>query len=334
MIRRMGVAEVFRMSLVLLALAGMLGAAIAAGAAEPVYPKRAIDAVVPISAGGATDTWARTILPYLSKKWGMPINVVNKPGGSGVIGTVAVLTSAPDGYTVVVDGHIIPAVTAIQADCPFKWDEPTPIAKMVSGPLAFAVPADSPWRALKDALEDIRKNPEAIKAGLGGVSMPAVFGLGKLFDAAGIDFKRVNRVIFDGSAPTMAALAGKHVMLTSQPLIDAIALLRAGKIRVLAISSARRSPNLPDIPTGKELGYPGYDRQTYGGLNGPANLPPAIAKILADGLKEALQDRGIIERLEARETMVDFLGPEEHRKFLETQYRENLAIAERLGLRK
>jgi tripartite-type tricarboxylate transporter receptor subunit TctC len=322
------------MFLVVLAIAAMLGGAVLAGAAEVAYPKRAIDAVVPISAGGATDTWARTIMPYLSKKWGVPINVVNKPGGSGVIGTAAVLSAAPDGYSVVVDGHIIPAVTAIQADCPFKWDNPTPIAKMVSGPLAFAVPADSPWRTLKEALEDIRKNPEAITAGVGGVSMPAVFALAKLFDSVGIDFKRMNRVIFDGSSPTMAALAGKHVMLTSQPLIDAIALLKAGKIRVLAISSTRRSSNLPDIPTGKELGYPAYDRQTYGGLNGPANLPPAIVKIFADGLKEALQDRGIIEKLEARETMVDFLGPEEHKKFLETQYKENVAIAERLGLRK
>jgi len=164
--------------------------------------------------------------------------------------------------------------------------------------------------------------------------MPAVFGLGKLFEAAGIDFKRLNRVIFDGSTPTMAALAGRHVMLTSQPLIDAIALLKAGKIRILAISSSRRSPNLPDVPTGKELGYPGYDRQTYGGLNGPVNLPPAIAKVWVDGLKEALADPAIVEKLQARETMVDFRGSEDHKKFLETQYRENLAVAEQLGLRK
>ena len=312
-------------------MAGLTGYATAG---EVAYPKRAIDVVVPISAGGAGDTWVRTIMPYLSKKWGVPINVVNKPGGSGVIGTMAVLASSPDGYTVVYDGHIIPAVPAVQADCPFKWDDPMPIAKIASAPLAFAVPADSPWRTLKEALEDIRKNPEAIKVGVGGVSMPAVFGLAKLFDSVGIDFKRMNRVIFDGSTPTMAALAGKHVMLTSQPLIDAIALLKGGKIRILAISSPRRSPNLPDIPTGKELGYPAYDRQTFGGIAGPANLPPAIVKIFADGLKEALQDRSIIEKLEARETMVDFLGPEEDKKFLETQYKENLAIAERLGLRK
>jgi tripartite-type tricarboxylate transporter receptor subunit TctC len=307
------------------------GPGIAAGAD---YPKRAIDLVVPISAGGATDTWTRTITPFLSKKWGVPINVVNKPGGSGVIGTVAVLASAPDGYTIVVDGHIIPAVTAIQVNCPFRWDEPAPVAKMVSAPLAFAVPADSPWHTLKEAFDDIRKDPEAIKVGLGGVSMPAVFALAKLFDAAGIDFKRLNRVIFDGSAPTMAALAGKHVMLTSQPLIDAIALLKAGKIRILAVSSSKRSPNLPDVPTGKELGYPAYDRQTYGGLNGPASLPPAIAKVWVDGLKEALADPAIVEKLQARETMVDFLGTEDHKKFLETQYKENLAVAEQLGLRK
>jgi tripartite-type tricarboxylate transporter receptor subunit TctC len=328
------VPQAFRMVAVMCAVAAIVGGATLVGAADLAFPKRAVDAVVPISAGGATDTWARTILPYLSKKWGVPINVVNKPGGSGVIGTVAVLSSAPDGYSVVVDGHIIPAVTAVQADCPFKWSDPTPIAKMVSGPLAFAVPADSPWRTLKEALEAIRKDPESIKAGVGGVSMPAVFALAKLFDSLGIDFKRMSRVIFDGSAPTMAALAGKHVMLTSQPLIDAVAMLKGGKIRVLAISAPRRSPNLPDIPTGAELGYPAYDRQTFGGIAGPANLPPAIVKIFADGLQEALQDRAIIERLESRETMVDFQGPEEYRKFLETQYRENLAIAERLGLRK
>ncbi len=312
-------------------LAGLIGHAIAG---EVSYPKRAIDLVVPISAGGFTDTLARTVSPYLSKKWGVPLNVINKPGGSGVIGTMSVLTSPADGYAVVVDGHIIPAVTAVQVSCPFKWDDPTPIAKLVSGPLAFAVPADSPWRTLKEALDDIRKDPESIKAGLGGVSMPAVFALGKLFDSVGIDFKRLNRVIFDGSTPTMAALAGKHVMLTSQPLVDAVAMLKAGKIRVLAVSSSRRSPTLPDLPTGKELGYPAYDRQTWGGLAGPSNLPPAIAKIWAEGLKEALADQSIVEKLQAKEIMVDFLGPEEHRKFLETQYKENLGIAEHLGLRK
>jgi len=274
------------------------------------------------------------VTPYLSRKWGVPINVINKPGGSGVIGTMAVLSSPADGYTLVVDGHIIPAVTAIQASCPFKWDDPTPVAKMASAPLAFAVPADSPWQTLKDALDDIRKNPEAIKAGVGGVSMPAVFGLAKLFDAAGIDFKRLNRVIFDGSTPTMAALAGKHVMLAAQPLVDSIALHRAGKIRILAISSTRRSPNLPEVPTGRELGYAAFDRQTYGGIGGPRNLPPAIVKTWADGLQEALQDVSIVEKLQARETMADFLGPEEHKKFLEVQYNENLAIGERLGLRK
>ena len=329
-----GVLKVIPVVLVILFVSMLAGLTGHATAGEVAYPKRAIDVVVPISAGGFTDTLARTVTPYLSKKWGVPINVVNKPGGSGVIGTMAVLASAADGYTIVYDGHTIPAVTAVQANCPFKWDEPAPIAKMLSGPLAFAVPADSPWRTLKEALEDIRKDPESIKAGVGGVSMPAVFALAKLFDSVGIDFKRVNRVIFDGSTPTMAALAGKHVMLTSQPLVDAIALLKAGKIRILAVSSSKRSPTLPDIPTGKELGYPAYDRQTYGGLAGPSNLPPAIARIWAEGLKEALEDRAIVEKLEAKETMVDFLGPDEYKKFLETQYKENLAIAERLGLRK
>ena len=332
--RRKRIRSVLYAVVLTVVVAVVVGLGVERGSAgEVTYPKRAIDVVVPISAGGAGDTWVRTVMPVLSKKWGVPINVINKPGGSGVIGTVGVLSSAPDGYTIAYDGHIVPAVTAVQANCPFKWDDLSPVGKIASAPLAFAVPADSPWQTLKEALEDIRKNPESIKAGVGGVSMPAVFALAKLFDSVGIDFKRINRVIFDGSTPTMAALAGKHVMLTSQPAIDALALVKAGKIRVLAVSSNRRSPNLPDVPTGAELGY-AYDRQTYGGLNGPQNLPPAITKVWAEGLKEVLEDREVIEKFSARETLVDFLGPDEYKKFLETQYKENLAIAERLGLRK
>jgi len=332
--RRTSIKPIFHLVVLMIIVTAVVSLSVERGSAgEVAYPKRAIDVVVPISAGGAGDTWVRIVMPLLSKKWGVPINVINKPGGSGVIGTVGVLSSAPDGYTIAYDGHIVPAVTAVQANCPFKWDDLSPVGKIASAPLAFAVPADSPWQTLKEALEDIRKNPESIKAGVGGVSMPAVFALAKLFDSVGIDFKRINRVIFDGSTPTMAALAGKHVMLTSQPAIDALALVKAGKIRVLAVSSNRRSPNLPDVPTGAELGY-AYDRQTYGGLNGPQNLPPAITKVWAEGLKEVLEDREVIEKFSARETLVDFLGPDEYKKFLETQYKENLAIAERLGLRK
>jgi tripartite-type tricarboxylate transporter receptor subunit TctC len=327
------VLEALRVFVVVLAVAAMFWGGVApAGAADLAFPKKAIDVVVPQAPGGSTDAWARIITPYLSKKLGVPVNVLNKTGGATVIGTMVALTSPADGYTIFFDGYSIPSVTATMVNCPFKWNDPTPIAKVADGALAFSVQGDSPWRTMKDAIDHMRKDPASINVGIGG--FPAVFALATLFNSVGIDFTRMARINFDGGGPTMAALAGKHVMLTSQPLGNCIAMHQAGKIRILAITSTQRSTIVPDVPTGKELGFTAYNRGTYGGVAGPPNLPPAIVKIFADAIKEALQDPAAIAKFEARETEVDFLGPKEYGEFLGTMYKDNLASAERLGLRK
>jgi tripartite-type tricarboxylate transporter receptor subunit TctC len=302
--------------------------------AQQKYPAKPVDVVVTFAAGGAGDTWVRIIMPYLSQKWGVPINVVNRVGGSGVIGAMSVITAPPDGYTILFDGLMTPSVTAIQASAPFKWTDVTPIAKITSAPLAFAVPADSPWKTFKEALEAIKKDPGAAKAGVGGAGSPATFGLAKLFESIGIDAAKTPRVIFDGSTPTMAALAGGHVQYTSQPLVDTLALAQAGKIRILAISAPRRFPEIPDVPTGAELGYPAYDLGTWGAIEGPPKLPASVVQAWSDGLKEVLSNPEVIQKLQARQTSADFLSPEDTRKFLENEYKMRLAIAERLGLRK
>ena len=320
------------MGVVALALACYTPMAIGQGTGK--YPAKPIDVVVTFAPGGAGDTWVRIIMPYLSQKWGVPINVVNRVGGSGVVGAMSVITAPPDGYTILFDGLMTPSVTAIQANAPFKWTDVTPIAKITSAPLAFAVPADSPWKTFQQALDEIKKDPGVAKAGVGGAGSPATFGLSKLFESVGIDAAKVNRVIFDGSTPTMAALAGGHVAYTSQPLQDTLALAQAGKIRILAVSSAKRSPDVPNVPTGAELGYPAYDLGTWGTLEGPPKLPAAIVQTWSDGLKEVLQNPEVVEKLKARQTTVDFLSPEDTRKFLESEYNMRRGIAERLGLRK
>ncbi|MSQ57494.1 MAG: tripartite tricarboxylate transporter substrate binding protein [Limnohabitans sp.] len=298
------------------------------------YPTKAIDVVYPFAPGGAGDTWVRILVPYLSQKWGVPINVINRPGGSGVIGTMAVISAEPDGYTILFDGLNTPAVTAIQASAPFKWTDVTPIAKVTSSSLAFAVPADSPWKTLSQAIADIKKEPGAAKAGVGGAGSPATFALAKFFSSIGVDPVKVPRVIFDGSTPAMAALAGGHVHFTSQPLSDTLALAQAGKVRILAISARVRSPAVADIPTGLELGFPGYDLGTWGAFEGPPKLPAQVVQIWSDGLKEVLRNPEVIEKLKMRQSVADFLSPEDTRNFLEVEYNTRLEIAKRLGLRK
>lgn len=298
------------------------------------YPTRAVDVVVTFAAGGAGDTWVRIIMPYLSHKWGVPVNVVNRPGGSGVVGIMSVLTARPDGYTILFDGLAVPAVTAVQSNTPFNYNDTTPIAKITSAPLAFAVPPDSPWKTLPQALEDIKQKPEAYKAGVGGAGAPAVFGLAKMFETIGIDAARVPRVVFDGSTPTMAALAGGHVQYTSQPLSDTVPLASAGKLRILAISAVDRIKEVGEVPTGKELGYPSYDLGTWGVIHGPKGLPAPIVQKWSEGLQEALRDPGVVEKLAARQTVPDWLSPADTAKFMEAEYTMRRGIAERLGLRK
>jgi tripartite-type tricarboxylate transporter receptor subunit TctC len=317
-----------------LALAAVAASIACTSFAQPRYPSKPVDVVVTFAAGGAGDTWVRIIMPYLSQKWGVPINVVNRVGGSGVIGAMSVITAPPDGYTILFDGLMTPSVTAIQANAPFKWTDVTPIAKITNAPLAFAVPADSPWKTFKEALDAIRKDPGAAKAGVGGAGSPATFGLAKLFESIGIDASKTPRVIFDGSTPTMAALAGGHVQYTSQPLVDTLALAQAGKIRILAISAPKRFPEIPDVPTGAELGFPAYDLGTWGAIEGPPKLPPAVVQAWSAGLKEVLSNSEVIQKLQARQTSADFLSPEDTRKFLDNEYNMRLGIAERLGLRK
>jgi tripartite-type tricarboxylate transporter receptor subunit TctC len=304
-----------------------------AASAQDAFPSKPVTVVVAVSAGGTGDMWMRTIMPYLSKIWDVPIDIVNRPGGSQVIGSMSVLTAAPDGYTVLFDGTSSPAIGAVRKTPPFDWTELTPIARIVSTPLAIVTAANSPWATLKDAVDAIRADPGAIKVGTGGVSAPGVFGFAKMLNAEGIDATKVARVVFDGGAPTMVAVAGGHVALATQPLPEALALAQAGDLRILAISSAERLPSLPDVPTGAEAGFPSFDMLVWGAISGPKGLPADTVEKWAEGLKQAMADPELVKALAERSSQPNYLGPQEHAAFLQSEYETRLELAEALGIR-
>jgi tripartite-type tricarboxylate transporter receptor subunit TctC len=301
--------------------------------AEGTFPSRPITVVVAVSAGGTGDMWMRTIMPYLSKLWGVPIDIVNRPGGSQVIGSMSVLTAAPDGYTVLFDGTSSPAIGAVRKNPPFQWTDLTPTANVVSTPLAIVTSTDSPYKTLGDAIDAIRADPSKIKIGTGGVSAPGVFGFAKLLSAEGIDPSKIERVVFDGGAPTMVAVAGGHVALATQPLPEAVALVEAGKLRILAISSQKPLPSLPNVPTGIQAGYPAFDMLVWGGISGPKGLPDDIVAKWADGLRQVMEDPQLQAVLAERNSLPNYLGSAEHKAFLQSEYEIRLKLAESLGIR-
>lgn len=285
--------------------------------------------------GGSTDLTGRIVGNYLSKKWGQPISIINKPGASGTTGVMFALRSKSDGYTMLMNvtgtGTLNPA---IERKLPYKWDEPTFIARTNISPLVFVIKADSPWRNLKEVMDDVKRNPTKYQYGTGAAGGPSTFANAQVLDAAGIDPNKVAMVVFNGAAPTVAAVAGGHVDFATQNLTDVITLIEAKKIRGLAVTTAERVKQLPNIPTGKEAGFPEFDLLGWNGISGPANLPGYVIEKWDKGIQEAVKDPVFVEEMEKTGAPPAYLGPKDFKSALQRDYESALKFAEKLGLRR
>jgi tripartite-type tricarboxylate transporter receptor subunit TctC len=295
----------------------------ACGGARGAYPNKPIQITNAFTAGGGGDLVARIAAAYLSKKWGQPINVVDKPGGSGVPGTMEVLSAPADGYNVLLWPSLSNILTAAQADTPYKWDQPTPLAQFTANVIVFLVPADSPFKTMKDALDAVKQNPSNYSFGLAGLASPPLVAMSKVFTDAGIDPTKPKRVIFDGEAPAFTATIGGQVAFTPAYISGALPLIQAGKLRGLAVSLPTRSRFLPDVPTGAEAGYPSFDILSWNGFAGPPGLPDDVVKKWADGLKEASQDPDVMKQVEGVGADIAYLPPTEFKQRWGNEY--NLA---------
>jgi len=299
------------------------------------YPTKTIQLIVPFPPGGSTDLTGRFVATYLSKKWGQTISVVNKPGAGGTTGVMFALRSKNDGYTMLMD--VISAGTlnpAIEGKLPYKWDEPTLVARTNISPLVFFVKGDSHWRNLREVLEDVKKDPEKFTYGTSGLGGPSTFSIAQLLEAAGIDPTKVARVVLQGGAPTVTNVAGGHVDFASQNLSEVISMIQAKKIKGLAVTTPQRVKQLPDIPTSKEAGYPAYKLVGWNGIAGPANLPDYVIKKWDQGIREIMNDPAFVEDMERIGAPVSYMGPKDWKAVLEEEYKSAMKFAEKLGLRK
>lgn len=268
------------------------------GAAQLKYPTRPVTIIVAFAPGGSGDLAVRVFAPYLSEKWGVPVQVVNKPGGNGIPARVDVLQSAPDGYTILSEGPDEVSLLVTIYDLPFKILEGTCIANASSSPCVYSVPASSPWRTLKDVGEAIKKDPQSFVWVSGGTTSTPSFANRQFIASWGVDPAKTKEVVGRGGAETAAFLAGGHVQFGCPAPGVVLAPAQAGTIRPLAITSKERFPLLPEVPTTRELGYPQLDCQQKRGFTGPANLPLEIVEKWNQTLKSALADPKIISQLQ------------------------------------
>jgi tripartite-type tricarboxylate transporter receptor subunit TctC len=289
------------------------------------YPQRPVQLIVPWGAGGGTDAAARIIATLLEKELKQPFNVVNRTGGSGVVGHDAIAKAAPDGYTI---GLITVEITMMHhvGLTALKHTDYTPIGLVNADPAAINVRADSPYKSVKDLLAAIKANPGKFKAsgtGQGGIWHLAIAGLLK---EQGIDPGALPWVPSNGAAPGMQDMVAGGVEVVPCSIPEARAMIDAGKARALAIMDANPPALYPNVPTlKKELGSD-WAIAAWRVIAAPKGIPAAAQKVLVPALKKVYDSKEYKEFMASRGFGVIYADPQGTAKFM-AQSDANLGAA-------
>ena len=295
------------------------------------YPSRPVTLIVPWGAGGGTDAVARMLASLLEKDFGKPVNVVNRTGGSGVVGHQAIATAAPDGYTF---GLITFEITQMhhQGLTQLNGASFTPIGLINVDPAAIQVNADSPYKTLPDLLDAIRKNPGKLKASgtaRGGSWHLALYGM--LADLK-IDPASVTWVPSVSNAAGLQELAagGVDIVCGSHP--EGRALIEAGRVRSLAIMDEAPSHLFPKVPTLKVAAGSVWLSGVWRGIAAPKNLPKAIEERLIAAIKKAYDSKEYQEFMSARGFGMRYLPPQEFAALMAKTDAENGVLMKKFGM--
>lgn len=277
------------------------GAALAAPAlAQPRFPNRPIQMVVPWGAGGGTDATARIVGTLLERDLGQPVNVVNRTGGSGVVGHSAIATAAPDGYTI---GMITVEIAMMhwQGLTDLRPTSYTPLALMNQDPPGVQVAQNAPFADIRALADAIRTRPagtfRASGTGQGGIWHLALVGW---LQAMGLRGDHVRWVPSNGAAPAMQELAAGGVDIVTCSVPEARAMIDAGRARALAIMAPQRNPQFAQVPTLNETLGINYSTGAWRGIAGPRGMPAEIATQIGAALKRAYDSRDFQEFMASR----------------------------------
>jgi len=306
-----------KMFLCVLGIFGLFVFLTAAGAQD--YPTKPIIMQVPYPAGASTDVGARIISAIAEKQIGQPIVVVNKPGAGGQLGWTELAKQKPDGYYLgfISMPHMLSAILDPERKSTFKAEDITPIISQALDPTTISVRPDS-WKTLKELIDDAKKRPGQISAGIVGYLQDDEIGYLQFAEAAGVQLRLV---YFDGAAPAITALLGKHVDVLFCTVGDNFHQWKGGKVRMLTVMDKERSKFYPDLPTTAELGLPGVISASTRGIGAPRGIPQPILKKIEDTLKKAMESKEHLDKLEAAAHGAKIMVGEEFNKYYWDSYK-------------
>ncbi len=259
-------------------LAILVGAAVQAQS----YPQQSITLIVPFPPGGGTDTGARLLAQKLSDKWSQQVIVDNKPGAAGIVGLEIASKAKPDGYTIVMGNIGTQAINqSLYKKLPYNSDTAfTPITLVAELPLVLVVNPSTSAKTTAELIALAKTKPGELTYSTSGNGSSMHLAAALFENQAGLKFTHVP---YKGGGPAIQDLIGGHVSMSFATVLETSGQIKSGKLRAIAVTSDKRSPALPDVPTAAESGLPGYNSISWIGLLAPAGTPqPIVDKIAAD----------------------------------------------------
>ncbi|MGE0800512.1 MAG: Bug family tripartite tricarboxylate transporter substrate binding protein [Lautropia sp.] len=266
----------------------------AAAAAAQSWPSRPVRVIIPFPPGGTLDTVGRMLAQKLAEQLGQSFVVENRAGGNGTIGADAVAKAQPDGYTLLFNASTFVTAPMTMRSVPYSVvTDFSPIALVAKAPLSIAINKDLPVTDVKSLAAYAKANPGKMNFAVGSVGSAGHLATELLRRSAGLDYQIVP---YKGTAPALNDLVGGQIDGFIDPILGSLQYHRTGRVRVIAVTTAARAPNLPEVPTVAET-IPGYEFYSWYGLWGPAKLPADIARRLNAETNNALASADVREKL-------------------------------------
>lgn len=319
--------------LLALAAAGALSAQLAAPAHAQWKPERPVEVVVFAAPGGGNDKSARMMQKIWQETKMLEAVITNKVGGGGSLAYTYVSQKAGDPHVIAIAQAGL-VTNHITGRSPLHYTDLTTLSFVGSEPVGLAVRADSPYRNLKELVEPLRKDPQSLAISVGS-TRGAInhFTMALLAKAAGLDPKQLKILVFGGGAESVVNLLGGHIDAMAQAINNAIPHHKAGKMRILALSTAKRSPGLPDVPTFREQGFD-VVIEGWTVFMGPKGLTPAQVAFWEGVFEKTVQHPEWKKYLEFNSWEWGYKNARETLEYLKTDYDRSKALLTELGMAK
>jgi tripartite-type tricarboxylate transporter receptor subunit TctC len=312
-------------------LAALAGTALLASPAPAqTYPTHTITAISPIGAGNAVDITGRLVFDQMSKQMGVPIVIENRPGGGGLVGFNDVAKATPDGYTVLLGSSTFSSGVVLHKKLPYDpLKDFIAVIPFGESPSVLVTSPSKGYKTVADLVAAVKAKPGAMNYASAGIGAASHIAAERFRVAAGLEAQHVP---FRGPNEALAEVVAGRIDYYFLPIAAGLSLMQSGKLTALAVSTPKRSPLMPDVPTIAEAGYPAAEYLFWGGLFVPAKTPPEIVKRLYDEGRKALDQPSV-------QTALAKLGYErmnmtsaEYQSFFDKDLKETVRLAKQVGI--